>query len=53
MNVGDRDQAVAALSIPKRPYTAPELVEHGDIHTLVHRRFINGADGGLPVDNDS
>ena len=39
--------------VEKKTYSAPELVEHGDIHTLVQRRLVFGADGGTPVDNAS
>jgi hypothetical protein len=49
MNADDQDND----STPRKDYATPDLVEHGDIHTLVHRHFINGADGGFPVDNDS
>jgi hypothetical protein len=53
MNIDGHDHGTASLEALKKPYATPELIEHGDIHTLVHRRIINGADGGLPIDNDS
>jgi len=53
MNIGDQDLADSSPDMSKKPYAPPELIEHGDIHTLVHRRVINGADGGLPIDNAS
>ena len=49
----DEQSNVSEASPSKKPYATPELIEHGDIHTLVHRRLINGADGGFPIDNAS
>lgn len=49
MNADDQDHG----STPRKVYATPDLVEHGDIHTLVHRRLVFGADGGQPVDNES
>lgn len=53
MNLDNYDMDLASLGIPKRLYSTPELIEHGDIHSLVHRQLVFGNDGGLPVDNDS
>ena len=44
---------VLEARVSKKAYAAPDLIEHGDIHTLVQRNFVFGADGGTPVDNES